>query len=156
MDFEVPKREATLAVQSHLGSKAHCHFDVKTYKDNGMIEHQFDGVVHHGGENVPDSGVYVIECAYSPTEEKVNQLLSKCDRAKTSLPKVLHFKSVSKFVPVLGGRLFHKDVEELCRAKGIWRVVPNGQGSGYNVTRQYQTFARQVSQGLMSAVKLMK
>ena len=141
VDSKVLEQEATLAVKNCLGQNAHEHYNVITKKANGKNENEYDGVVvHNGGENIADSEVYVIECAYSPTPEKVKKLLAKLETAKLALPSQLHFATSTNFFPVLGGRFFTDEIENLCKAKNIWQVKPSG--GGYCVRRNFTTGAR--------------
>ena len=139
IDSRVLEQEATLAVKAMLGSNAHEHYNIITKKSDGSNENEYDGVViHNGGET--NSEVYIIECAYSPTPEKVKMLLDKIETAKFSLPSQLHFSNTSKFIPILGGRLFTEEVDSMCKMKNIWQVKPSG--SGYCVHRNFSTLAR--------------
>ena len=138
VDSRVLEQEATLAVKNVLGQNAHEHYNVITKKDDDNTKNEYDGVVvHKGGETIANSEVYIIECAYSPTPEKVEKLLAKVESAKSSLPSQLHFATTSNFIPVLGGRLFTKEVDNICKAKKIWQVKPSG--GGYCVHRNFST-----------------
>lgn len=153
VDFDVLEQEATLAVKIELGPSAHCHYDVKTRRPDGTLENQYDGLVqlvHNGDEDIANSEIYVLECAYSPTEEKISRLIKKCKNAEISLPKEPHFATATKFIPVLGGRLMTEGIETICKQRGIWTVKPNG--AGYSVTRNFHT-VRNIRNGIVWALK---
>ena len=140
VDNRVLEREATLAVKDFLGQNAHEDYNVTTKKADDKTENEYDVVVHNGNETIANSEVYIIECTYSPTHETVKKLLTKVELAKSSVPSQLHFSTTSNFIPVLGGRHFTKEIDNMCKTKNIWQVKPSG--NGYCVHRNFSTVAR--------------
>ena len=108
---------------------AHVHRNVKftdekTKRD--VIELDRVVVVHEGGEDVPYSVAYVVECALSPQVKDVKLLLDKVVVFQSHTPSSPHFRSVGMIVPVLGGRMWSEVIQE-CKAKSKIRVM---QGMG--------------------------
>ena len=141
VEDKVLEFEAGTAVKNLLGSSCHLHFNVKftnevTKKDILELD---SVVVHAGGENIQDSEAYVIECQLRPPLAKVQKLLKNVELFKQLAPTHPHFKSVTKFVPVLGGRLWDNEIIKLCNEKKVWRIEPSG--NAYRVVRTYCTLA---------------
>jgi len=136
VDAKVFEHESGLAVQSEVGSGSHLHENIVIEHDGNKRE--IDGiVVHKGGQDVPNSTAYVIEAQISPPITKIDKLLNKVELFKKYIPSSPHFRSVTKVIPVLGGKKWSKDLTEACVAKNIWRVTPSG--NGYKIIKSFHT-----------------
>ena len=125
VEDRVLEEQVSSAMVNDIGKGAHVHRNVKftdktTKKDIVELDRI---VVHDGGEDVPDSVVYVMECALSPQVKDVNLLLDKVEAFQLHAPSSSHFHSIRTIVPVLGGRMWSQEVLQECKAKSETRVL---------------------------------
>ena len=153
VEASVLESQVALAMVNDIGNGAHVHpnvkfVDKKTKKDIAEIDSVV--VVHVGGEDVPDSVAYVIECALSPQVKDVKLLLDKVEVFQLHAPSLPHFRSVETIVPVLGGKMWSDEAIQECKARSetcvsrgmrpILRIQPSGKD--FKVIRGFSTFAR--------------
>ena len=130
VEDKVLEEQVSLAMVNDLGKGAHgkgAHVhrnvklvDEKTKQDIAELDRVV--VVHEGGEDVPDSVAYVIECALSPQVKDVKLLLDKMEVFRLHTNSSSHFRSVGKIVPVLAGKMWSEEVIQECKAKSATRV----------------------------------
>ena len=125
VQYRVLEHQVSLAMVNFIGRGAHVHRNVKftdeeTKKD--LVELDII-VVHEGGEDVPDSVVYVIECELSPQVKDVDLLLDKVEVFRLHAPSSLQFRSVGKIVPILAGKMWSDEVIQEFEGKNEARVL---------------------------------
>ena len=108
-----------------IGEGAHVHRNVKfTDEQTQKVLAELNRViVHKGGEDVPDSEVYVMEYDLSPQIRDVNRLLDMVEVFRLHAPTSAHFRSVGKIVPVLGGKIWSEEVIRECEARSEIRAL---------------------------------
>lgn len=134
---------AARAVQKYVGGDAQIHMNVKFEDEiSKNILMEIDSIVHKGGEKIPNSVAYIVECALSPQEADVQRLLDKMALFNKLSPTHSHYRTVSQCVPVLAGRYWQTKTLTACRNSPIpmWRVAPSG--SELLVHRKFCTLAR--------------
>ena len=117
-----------LAVLLSLGANTRIHFGVPfTTKDvnDKVINHEYDAIVVHVSQATT---AYIVESASSPLPDEVDKLLTKVETFRVWAATSDHFKTVTEFVPVLGGRLFPEETIAQCIARNVSRVAPTGTG----------------------------
>jgi hypothetical protein len=143
VDDKVLELECGLAVKRSLGNDAHLHTNFITQKNDGNVGMEIDGlVVHSGGEKVPNSQVYFIECGYNPNLSKVKKTLDRMENFKDLAKNYIHFKPATKFFPVFGAKLFSSEVNNFCKTNKIWQVIPSG--GGYQIIRNFSIFTKKL------------
>ena len=152
VEDRVLEDQLSLALVDYLGGNAKVHRNIKFMDEKRKDFVEFDRVVvvHGGGEDVSDSVANVLECSLSPQVKDVQQLLDKVEVFKLHVPTTTQFRSVGTIVPVLGGRMWSKEVIQECRAKSEARVLRGmspivrmqPSGKDYKVIRGFATFAR--------------
>ena len=125
VEDRVLEEQVSSAMVNHIGKGAHVHRNVKFTDEEtkqDVIELDRVVVVHEGGEDVPDSVAYVLECALSPQVKDVKLLLDKMEVFRLHTNSSSHFRSVGKIVPVLAGKMWSEEVIQECKAKSATRV----------------------------------
>ena len=152
VEDRVLEEQVCSAMVNDIGEGAHVHRNVKfvdpiTKKDIVEIDR---AVIHKGGEGVPNSVAYIVECALSPQKNDVNLLEETVDIFNLHAPSSPHFRSVVEVVPVLGGKMWSEEVIQECRKtnatrvlrglRPILRIQPSGKD--FKVIREFSSFAR--------------
>jgi hypothetical protein len=137
------KRETTLIVNSSIDSpNTHIHNNYIIKKDDTTLV-EYDGLIHIGGNDIPYSKVYLIECQYNPPISKIDKILDKVEIFKSHIADSDHFKSVTNVQCVLGGRIWDPKVIARCQEHKIWRVAPNGLFR-YTLHRNFVTLCKRL------------
>ena len=63
--------------------------------------------------------------------EKVQKVLNRMEEFKDIANDDDHFKTVTRFLPVIGARSFSSEVDAYCQDNGISQVRSSSSGSGY-------------------------
>ena len=137
------EEESKSAVMKLLGKGAHIHPIRELRDESGQLSMEIDGVIiHEGGHNVVNSSVYIVECGFNPTLQKVQDLLPRLENFKGLIKHNPHFSTTTNFYPVFGARQFSPAVNEFCKRNSIWQVRPSG--GGYEVVRNLSTLVRRI------------
>ena len=142
VDDKVLEFESAVAVKKVLGENAHIHPNVVFKDAEGKTTMELDAVIHVGGENIPGSTAYIVECAYSPQMNEVKVLADKVTKFKVLAKTHNHFRTVTDVVPVLAGRHWAIDTVNAATAAKQWRVFPSA--AGYQVVRALHTVTKRV------------
>ena len=136
------ERETTLMVNSSIDDpNTHMHNNYIIKKDGKTLA-EYDGLIHIGGSDIPNSKVYLIECQYNPPITKIDAILKKVEIFKSHIADSDHFKSVTNVQCVLGGRIWDPKVIARCQENKIWRVAPNG--FRYTLHRNFVTLCKRL------------
>lgn len=120
------ERTTAMAVKLCLDGDARIHQNIKI-ESNGKFAAQFDAVVVHGKAS-KEIIAYIVENARSPQPKEVERLLEKVETFKAWAPSSELFKTVTQFVPILGGQIFSDATIEECISHKVSRVAPSGAG----------------------------
>lgn len=141
VEDKVLELETALAIRNELGPTAHLHPSCIFYDEKLNPIKEIDGVVVHVDDAFSqESTAYIVEAALSPQLNKVGKLQSTVQTFMTLAPRHEHFKMVTRFIPVLGGRHWSSEVITKSQQAGQWRVSPSG--AGYIVSRVFSTCCR--------------
>jgi hypothetical protein len=124
IDSLVLELKAAWAVSHALGANATFHSNIKFELDGKNRE--YDAIVLHKCEKTKELTAFIVESARSPQPGEVKLLLEKVDVFKKWAASSDRYKAVTKFVPVLGGRIFPDTTIRECIAHNISRVAPTG------------------------------
>ncbi len=120
-----------MAVKRSLGANSRIHFGVQ-FKTKGVndkvINHEFDAVVVEVCKTTGVTTAFIVESARSPQPDEIDTLLAKVETFRAWAPTSTRFKTVTEFVPVLGGRLFPEETISECINRKVSRVAPTGAG----------------------------
>ncbi len=120
-----------MTVKRSLGANTRIHFGIqfKTKDADGkVINNEYDAIVVHVCETNQETTAYIVESTRSPLTGEIDTLLAKVETFREWAPTSTRFKTVTKFVPVLGGRLFPEETISECIVRNVSRVAPTGAG----------------------------
>jgi hypothetical protein len=125
------ERSTAMAVKLCLDADARIHQNIKV-ESNGRAAAQYNAVVVHGKAD-EEKTAYIVESARSPQPKDVERLLEKVETFKAWAPSSELFKTVTQFVPILGGQIFSDATIQECISHKVSRVAPSGAHAGYEL-----------------------